>query len=91
MWRMLKPFRDEGFHFRRQVPIGKYFVDFACHGQKLVIEIDGDSHGVGDGLNRDEIRSEFLRNEGYEVLRFTNLEVMNNPEGVFDVIVTKLK
>jgi len=83
MWRLLKPFRDEGFHFRRQVPIGRYYADFVCHGKNLVIEVDGDSHGIGGGLKRDEIRTEFLQGEGYDVLRFTNFEVMNNPEGVF--------
>ena len=91
MWRLLKPFRDEGFHFRRQVPIGKYYADFACHGQKLVIEVDGDSHGAGDGPERDKVRTRFLKSEGYRVLRFTNLEVMNNPEGVFDVVARVLK
>ncbi len=91
MWRLLKPFRDRGFHFRRQVPIGKYYADFACHGQKLVIEVDGDSHGIGDGPDRDEIRTEFLQGEGYNVLRFSNGEVMNNPEGVFETIADCLK
>ncbi len=91
MWRLLKPFRGEGYHFRRQVPIGKYYADFACHGQKLVIEVDGDGHGIGAGPERDKVRTRFLEREGYRVLRFTNSEVLNNPEGVFDVVAKVLK
>jgi len=64
MWRLLKPFREQGFHFRRQVQIGRYYADFACHNQKLVIEVDGDTHAVGDGPANDEVRSEFLQNRG---------------------------
>lgn len=90
MWRLLKPFRDQGFHFRRQAQIGSYYADFACHHAKLVIEVDGDTHAVGDGPERDVTRDKYLRGRGFEVLRFSNADVVRNPEGVFEMIETML-
>ncbi len=71
-------------HFRRQVRLGRYIVDFASHGLKLVIELDGGQHAVQGG--RDATRSKFLESEGYRVLRFWNNEVLANIDGVLDVI-----
>jgi very-short-patch-repair endonuclease len=83
MWRLLFPFRTDGFHFRKQVPIGRYVTDMACHHAQLVIEIDGDSHGSASALTYDAARDQFLQSQGYTVLRFTNAEVLHNSEGVF--------
>ena len=91
MWRLLKMFREQGFHFRRQVPIGKYYADFICHKEKLIIEVDGDTHGVDNALVHDEIRTQFLRSRGFRVIRFTNSDVIKNPEGVFFEIEQVLK
>jgi very-short-patch-repair endonuclease len=44
MWSFLKRLRAEGFHFRRQAPFRGYFLDFVCHAQRLVIEVDGRMH-----------------------------------------------
>jgi very-short-patch-repair endonuclease len=74
-------------HFRRQVPIGPYFADFAHLGLKLVIEIDGGQHGFDDGRARDEVRTSYLSTLGYRVLRFWNHEVSNNLEGVIETIL----
>lgn len=71
-------------HFRRQVPLGPYFADFASHRCKLVIEVDGDSHAHSG--ERDAVRTEFLKAQGYRVIRFWNNDVMNSPEGVLDRI-----
>jgi very-short-patch-repair endonuclease len=71
-------------HFRRQVRLGRYIVDFASHGLKLVIELDGGQHAVQG--ERDETRSKFLELEGYRVLRFWNNEVLANIDGVVEVI-----
>ncbi len=86
MWRLLKPFRDEGFHFRRQVQIGKYYADFACHKIKLIIEIDGDTHATKYGVEHDKQRDRFLKNRGFMMIRFSNKDVFNNKEGVFDIV-----
>ncbi|TXC71764.1 endonuclease domain-containing protein [Sphingomonas ginsenosidivorax] len=70
--------------FRRQVPLGPYFVDFCSHAARLVIEIDGDTHAGTAGY--DAARTQFLNNEGYRVLRFWNNEVMENIDGVIQTI-----
>lgn len=68
--------------FNRQKPLGEYVVDFYCHEHRLVIEIDGDTHGPEDVQRKDQIRTEFLESHGLRVLRFTNRDVVNNIEGV---------
>jgi len=90
MWRLLYPFRTGEFHFRKQEQIGPFYVDFACHHAGLVIEVDGETHYVEGAQQRDARRDAFLRGEGYTVLRFTNDDVMHNPEGVHTLIATAL-
>jgi very-short-patch-repair endonuclease len=65
-----------GSHFRRQVQIGPYIADFACHKSKLVIEIDGGQHG--SQTSEDQARTARLEAEGYRVLRFWNNDVLRN-------------
>ncbi|MEO5808014.1 endonuclease domain-containing protein [Devosia sp.] len=91
MWRLLYPLRQAGHNFRRQVPLGRYYADFADHGSKLVIELDGDTHGTEAAIAYDALRGKFMDAEGYRVLRFTNTEVMGNPEGVYVVIAAALE
>jgi very-short-patch-repair endonuclease len=81
-WRAIHPIRQT-WHFRKQAPIGRYVVDFVCHGARLIVEIDGDSHYTESGIARDAVRTAFLESEGYRLLRFTNLEVMENDEAVY--------
>ena len=71
----------EGYKFTRQKPLGGYIVDFYCSKLRLVIEIDGDSHA--ENKEYDEARTEALSQLGLRLLRYTNREVCNNIEGVF--------
>jgi very-short-patch-repair endonuclease len=71
-------------HFRRQVRLGHYIVDFASHGLKLVIELDGGQHAENSA--RDVRRTNFLQSQGYRVIRFWNNEVLGNIDGVLEVI-----
>jgi very-short-patch-repair endonuclease len=48
LWVALRTLRPAGFHFRRQVPIGPYVVDFACLKHRLIVEVDGGQHGLSD-------------------------------------------
>ncbi len=66
----------------RQKPLGHYIADFYCSSSRLVIEVDGDSHFTGGAALYDERRTVALRAEGVRVLRVTNLEVMEQFEGV---------
>jgi very-short-patch-repair endonuclease len=89
MWRLLHSFRQQGFHFRRQVEIGSYFADFAEHGSMVVIEVDGDSHA--QSADYDEVRNRYMTGRDYKVLRFSNRDVMGNPEGVYERIAAVLR
>jgi very-short-patch-repair endonuclease len=84
LWNALRQAKPLGFHFRRQVPIGPYYADFVCHHPKLVIEVDGLTH---TGPNHDAERDEFLRAEGYRVLRVWNDDVLTNVSGVMDAVL----
>ena len=89
-WRITYPIRQTGWHFRKQAPVGRYVVDFVCHRARLIVEIDGDSHYTEPGISRDAVRTAFLVGEGYRVLRFTNLDVMDNEEAVYMAVVEAL-
>ena len=90
MWRLLFPLRTGCFHFRKQAPIGPYIADFACHHAKLIVEVDGDTHGTDAGIARDRRRDAFLSGEGYTVLHFSNHDVLHNGEGVSAAIAAAL-
>jgi len=90
LWRRLRRLEMRGTHFRRQVPIGNFIVDFACMATRLIVEIDGSQHGAGQGLMRDRSRTRWLEVEGYRVLRFWNSEVAGNIDGVLEAIYEAL-
>jgi very-short-patch-repair endonuclease len=87
LWNALRGLRPLGHHFRRQVPIGRYYADFCCHKRCLVIEVDGDAHFEGEAIAYDAARDAFLRSEGYRVLRVTNDDAMRNIDGVLTVVL----
>jgi len=68
--------------FLRQRPIDNFIVDFYCAALKLVIEVDGESHFTAQGKQYDEERSQILAGYGLQVVRFTNVEVWRDFEGV---------
>ena len=90
LWRHLRRLETRGTHFRRQVPVGSYIVDFACLAARLIIEVDGSQHGEDAGLSHDHERTRWLEGEGYRVLRFWNSEVLQNPEEVMEAIYAPL-
>ena len=70
------------FKFLRQKPIDSYIVDFYCSELRLVIEIDGGSHAESSAY--DTRRTSLLQSFGLTVVRYTNSEIMQNIEGVYD-------
>ncbi len=82
--------RGHTLKFYRQKPIGNYIVDFYCDQAKLVIELDGGQHYEPSGQQRDRMRTKDLENMGLSVLRFSNLDVMQNFEGVCQTIQIEL-
>jgi very-short-patch-repair endonuclease len=74
-------------NFRRQAPIGRYFADFACHAQQLVIEVDGGIHErLPEVAARDFERQQWLEGQGYRVLRFTDRPVANDLQVCVDAV-----
>jgi very-short-patch-repair endonuclease len=89
LWQQLRQLED--FHFRRQVPIGPYIVDFAEKSGKLIIEVDGSQHSDGEQFQYDFKRDHDLKTLGYKVLRVWNNEVDQNMDGVIHTILLLLK
>ena len=84
LWYHLRAHRFFGLKFKRQKPIGIYIVDFVCLEQKLIIELDGGQHA--ESVEYDELRTQFLENAGYKVLRFWNNQVLQEMESVLEAI-----
>jgi very-short-patch-repair endonuclease len=84
VWRHLRKSQIEGVKFRRQQPVENYIVDFVSFSPKVVIELDGSQHA--ENRRYDEQRDACLRRNGFIVLRFWDNEVIENIEGVLEVI-----
>ena len=87
LWSNIRMKQMKGFQFYRQRVIGNYIVDFYCPKAKLVIEVDGGQHFSDEILKADKRRDQYLENNGLKVLRFTDIDVLTNIEGVFEVIL----
>jgi very-short-patch-repair endonuclease len=91
MWALLRNRGAAGFKFRRQHPVEPYVLDFYCDEKRLAIELDGAQHEGPEAKCRDERRSDYLRRQGIQVLRFANKEVLDNTEHVLRVKYEVLK
>ena len=80
-----------GVRFRRQCPIGPYVADFACHEPKLIIELDGGQHSEPDQQEYDERRTNWLRSQGFEILRYWNFQINDEMEEVVEAIEQRLQ
>jgi len=90
LWTAIKN-KQLGIKFRRQHGIGNYIVDFYCAELGLILEVDGDSHYSPGEILKDNRRTAFLESKKLVVLRFTNKDVMNNLNGVLEVLSEKIK
>ncbi len=86
LWSQIRAKRLGGYKFRRQHPMGKYIVDFVCLERGLVIELDGGQHTEPETKEYDSERDNWLKKEGYTMLRFWDNEIFQNMEGVLEVI-----
>ena len=87
IWYILRR-NNLGVKFRRQAVVGQYIVDFACFEKRLLIEVDGGQHSNN---NQDNVRDAWLKNQGFETLRFWNHDVLKNRDGVVQKIMEHLK
>ncbi|HYG31065.1 MAG TPA: DUF559 domain-containing protein [Allosphingosinicella sp.] len=85
LWGILRAHRLEGLKFSRQVECGPYYIDFAARMARPAIELDGETHGGRE--EQDAGRTRFLEGKGWTLVRFTNSELLANPEGVARAIL----
>jgi very-short-patch-repair endonuclease len=90
LWSELRDHRLSAASFRRQVPIKNFIADFVCHAAKLVIELDGGQHFSDQAEQADAARSVVIEAQGFKVLRFSNLDVMENRAGVLETIAAAI-
>jgi len=91
LWSKLRMNQLNNYRFYRQKIIGDYIVDFFCPKLKLVIEVDGGQHYTDDIFESDRKRDEVLKSFGFRVLRFTNIDVLKNIEGVIARIIENME
>ena len=89
LWQRIRA-NQLGVRFRGQHPIGSYIVDFCCVKKHIVVELDGDSHADNEAKANDAMRSNYLTSNGWHVLRYSNSEVQENIDAVFDDIISQL-
>ena len=91
LWDELRSGVIEGHAFLRQYVIGDYIVDFLCRDNGLIIEVDDGYHSEPKQQENDEDRTEWLESHGYQVLRFSNEEIMFDLDNVIEIIERSLK
>lgn len=90
LWSKLKGKQLQGWHFRKQHPVGPFIADFACVRAKLIIEVDGATHSSDLEINYDQKRTAFLNDQGWFVYRIWNTDIYENLNGVLDGILAHL-
>ncbi len=91
LWNALSGKNLNGYKFRRQHIIGSYIADFICLKHHLIVEVDGSIHQLPENKTSDKERTQWLEKEGYNVIRFTNSEVLNDIDFVLDEIIETIE
>ncbi len=86
VWSLIKDRKFYGYRFLRQYPIGNYIVDFICRSKKIIIEIDGGQHNEPENIEYDKLRTQYLEEKGYKVVRFWNNDIDKNLLGVYRIL-----
>ena len=85
-WEQVRAGRFHGFKFKRQVPIAPYIIDFLCASARVIVELDGPPHENAERRAGDAARDRWLREQGFQVLRFSNDLVLGNCQLVLDEV-----
>ena len=91
LWSILRNRQLSGVKFRRQFPIDRYILDFYSPEYKLGIEADGGQHYEDKGKKEDGWRTTDLAKYGVEIVRFSDLDILNNIDGVYEIIERAIK
>ncbi|KPQ10575.1 MAG: hypothetical protein HLUCCO17_10950 [Saliniramus fredricksonii] len=89
-WHLRRRIVLHGTYFRRQVPLGRYIVDFCCLKARLVVEVDGGQHTQDSIARYDAARTHELEGQGFTVLRFSNTQVLQEIDTVIETIYAHL-
>ena len=81
LWQQLRR-RPGGFKFRKQHPAKPWILDFYCHEARLIVEVDGISHSMGDRPKRDEARDAHFTSLGFRIIRIPAPDVLRDPTEV---------
>ena len=91
LWDLLRNRQLLDVKCRRHFSVSQYIIDFYSPQYKLGVEADGGQHYDEDGKQKDEIRTKELSKFGVKILRFSDYEILNNVEGVVDVIQKEIE
>ena len=91
LWDCLRHRRLEGLRFRRQHPMGPFILDFCCEEARLAVEVDGESHSLGDRPERDVRRDAWLGRRGVKVVRLPASCVLKEMESALATILAALE
>jgi very-short-patch-repair endonuclease len=88
--RLLRALREAfpTLKWRHQAPVGPFYADILCFSEKLVVEVDGDTHAEME--QRDAARTAAMESEGFRLVRVSNNDVMANIDGVVETIQKSL-
>jgi very-short-patch-repair endonuclease len=90
LWSQMRKGRLESFKFCRQHPMGRFVIDFVCLERRLVVEIDGFQHGLPAYEAGDLLRTRWLEESGYRVVRFWNSDIRRQLDNVLETILGEL-
>jgi very-short-patch-repair endonuclease len=91
IWSKIRRKQIGDLKFYRQKNIGHYIVDFYCPKEKLIVEIDGGQHYENKGMKKDQERDKYLQGLGLTILRFSDIDVFKNIDGVMERIHEQIK
>ena len=90
LWAKVRNKQFFGMRFFRQYSVGPYILDFYCPAAKLAVELDGGQHTLSDNMEYDAARSEYLKAQGIDVMRFWDNEVLLDIESVLSQLALKV-
>ncbi|WP_121969426.1 endonuclease domain-containing protein [Leptolyngbya sp. BC1307] len=90
LWQRIRRQQIGDTKFRRQYGVERFVLDFYCPQLKLAIEVDGPTHAGTEPEENDRIRQSFIESLGVQFLRFTNVEIYQNLDGVIQIIHEKV-
>ena len=91
LWSRLRASSLEGHKFSRQIAVGPFICDLVCRRSKLIVEVDGGQHATDSGCENDLRRTRYLKDQGYTVLRFWNVQVLQDVDSALIMILAKLR